>query len=110
MVASRKDDENNTPRQPPAMTPQARENQLIALSFDLVEARLRKGTASSQETTHFLKLGSTMTMLEKDNKLLEQEVARARLEQLSANSRLEELMQNAIDAMRMYQGLDDEYE
>ena len=37
----------------PALTPEARQNQLIALATDLVEKRLIEGTASSQETTHF---------------------------------------------------------
>ena len=36
----------------PALTPEARENQLIALATDLVEQRLLDGTASSQETTY----------------------------------------------------------
>lgn len=33
----------------PALTPEARQNQLIALATDLVEKRLIEGTASSQE-------------------------------------------------------------
>ena len=41
-----------------ALTPEAREKQLIALAMDVAEERLRNGTASSQEVTHFLKLGS----------------------------------------------------
>ena len=32
----------------PALTPEARENQLISLATDLVEKRLIEGTASSQ--------------------------------------------------------------
>ena len=41
----------------PALTPEAREKQLVALAVDLVEKRLREGTASSQEVTHILKPG-----------------------------------------------------
>ena len=57
---------SNSPRKKrrPALSPEARENQLIALAVDLVEQRLIDGTASSQETTHFLKLGSTKNQLE----------------------------------------------
>ena len=40
-----------------ALDPDAREQQLIAKAYNLVEKRLDEGTASSQETTHFLKLG-----------------------------------------------------
>ena len=56
--------ENATKKMRPALTPESRENQLISLAVDLVEQRLREGTASSQETTHFLKLGSTKSKLE----------------------------------------------
>ena len=57
MMAKVKND--NTPKRKirPALTPEARENQLIALAVDLVEKRLIEGTASSKETTHLLKLG-----------------------------------------------------
>ena len=40
-----------------ALTPEARENQLIARAIDLAEKQLMEGTASSQVITHFLKLG-----------------------------------------------------
>ena len=43
----------------PALTPEARENQMISLAVDLAEKQLMEGTASSQVITHYLKLGST---------------------------------------------------
>lgn len=43
----------------PALSPEARENQLVSLAVDLAEKQLREGTASSQVITHYLKLGST---------------------------------------------------
>ena len=55
-------------RSSPAMTPEARENQMIALAVDLAEKQLREGTASSQVITHFLKLASSTERLEKKNK------------------------------------------
>ncbi len=89
----------------PALSPEARENQLISYAIDLVEERLLNGTASSQETTHFLKLGSTKARLEK--RLLEEQVelATAKTEQIRSQQRNEELMREAIAAMRNYQGL-----
>ena len=39
----------------PAITPEARENQMIALAVDLAERQLLEGTASSQVITHYLK-------------------------------------------------------
>ena len=65
MAKVKKADSKNTTRKiRPALTPEARENQMIALAVDLVEQRLLDGTASSQETTHFLKLGSMKNRLE----------------------------------------------
>lgn len=40
----------------PATSPEAQEQYMINLTMQLVERRLREGTASSAETTHFLKL------------------------------------------------------
>ena len=58
----------------PALTPEARENQLIYLATNLAEQQLRDGTASSQVITHYLKLGSSKEKLEqeilKENKKL----------------------------------------
>ena len=88
----------------PALTPEARENQLISLAVYLVEQRLLDGTASSQETTHFLKLGSMknrleMKKLEEENKLLQ-----ARTEALQSAKKQEELFEEAIKAMKRYSG------
>ena len=46
---------NDSPKKMrPALTPEARENQLISLAVDLAEEQLRDKTASSQVITHFL--------------------------------------------------------
>lgn len=94
----------------PALTPEARENQLIALATDLVEQRLINGTASSQETTHFLKLGSTknrleMKKLEEENKLLT-----AKTKAMKSQQQSEEMYKKAIEAFRTYAGSEEEVE
>ena len=96
----------------PATSPEAQENYIINLAMKLVEKRLREGTASSAETTHFLKLATMKaklekTKLEEGNKLL-----RAKTEALQASKDSKEMYENAIKAMRVYNGLgeDDEYE
>ena len=53
-------------RMRPALTPEARENQMISLAVDLAEKQLMEGTASSQVITHYLKLGSTKERIEKE--------------------------------------------
>lgn len=95
----------------PALTPEANENQMISLAMDLVRQRLIDGTASSQETTHFLKLGSMenqlkMAKLEEENKLL-----RAKTKALEDQGEYKQLVAEAIRAMRNYsgQGDPDEY-
>lgn len=96
----------------PALTPEARENQMIALAVDLVEQRLLDGTASSQETTHFLKLGSMKNRLEMEKLQEENRLLKAKTEALQSAKRVEELYSEAIKAMRRYSGQgrdDDEY-
>ena len=88
----------------PALTPEARENQLISLATDLVEQRLRDGSASSQETTHFLKLGSMKNRLEMEKLQEENKLLRAKTENLQSQKRVEELYTEALNVMRIYSG------
>lgn len=109
-MAKRKSAPVDTRKPRPAITPEARENQLIALAYDLVEQRMLDGTATSQETTHFLKQGSYKTKLElekirKENLLLE-----AKKEALDSSKRSEELFSKALEAMRSYSGIMNERE
>ena len=85
----------------PALTPEARENQLIELAMDLVEKRILEGTASSQETTHFLKLGSQKARLEK-------ELMEAKKNNLAAAAQMGEMYEEAIKSMRRYSGQGEE--
>lgn len=91
-------------RRRPATTLEGRENQLISLATDLAETQLRKGTASSQVITHFLKLGSTRERLEQ--KRIEQEnlLTSAKIDAMSSVQNQENMMREAIDAFRRYSG------
>ena len=88
----------------PARTPEARENQMISLAIDLVEKRLLDGSASSQETTHFLKLATTKAKLEKEILEKQKELLAAKTESLKSAKRVEELYSKALKAMQNYQG------
>ena len=88
----------------PALTPEARENQLISLAVDLAEKQLRDGTASSQVITHYLKLGSTKEKIEKEILEKQKELIEAKTQSLQSAKRIEELYENALDAMRRYSG------
>lgn len=109
MAASTAKSGNKKPRRPPATTPQARENQLSALAYDLAETQIRNGTASSQVITHFLKAGSRFEQLQKEKIILEQALLKARVENIASSSRLESLTDDALKAFRLYSGQDDEY-
>ena len=99
----------------PALTPEARENQLIYLATNLAEQQLRDGTASSQVITHYLKLGSSKEKIEKERLEKQKELISAKTEALQSAKRIEELYSDAILAMKRYSGNlnnseDDEYE
>ena len=92
----------------PAITPEGREQQMISLAMDLVEQRLRDGTASSQETTHFLKLGSTKNQLEVEKLKQETELLKAKQANLESSARMEKLYSDAMEAMKTYSGQNDD--
>ena len=95
----------------PALTPEARENQLISLAMDCAEEQLMNKTASSQVIAHFLKLGTAKTQLELEKLRQENELTRAKTESLQSAKRVEELYTKALSAMKNYsgQGEPDEY-
>ena len=93
----------------PALTPEARENQLIEEAIDLVEQRILNGTASSQETTHFLKLGSTKAQYEKEVLKMQRDLMQAKIDSIKSYEKNEEFQQQVMEMFRKYAG-EDEYE
>lgn len=98
------DSNNNERKMRPAITPEARENQLIALAIDRAEQQLRDGTASSQVITHYLKLGSSKERLEQEKMELENKLLIARTEAIQSAKDVEKLYKEALDAMKNYSG------
>ena len=107
-MAKRKPASGSARKPRSALTPEARENQLIAKAYDLVEQRLDDGTATSQETTHFLKLGSAKARLEMRKIEREIEVLAAKKDAYESSKRIEELYEGAMKAMRTYNGISDD--
>ena len=91
----------------PALTPEARENQMISLAHDLAEQQLRAGTASSQVRTHFLKMGSEKERLEREKLKEENRLLKARTKALDNAEEIKALYEQALKAMRSYGGKDD---
>ena len=80
------------------MTPEGRENQLIDLAVSLVEKRLLEGTASSQEVTTILKLGTTRARLENERLA----------EAYKSGVRMDELYEKAMAAFKRYSGQEED--
>lgn len=96
-------EEKRTKIRPP-ITPEARENQMIALAVDLAEKQLLEGTASSQVISHYLKLGSTKYQIELEKLKSENALLKAKTQQIADQKVQEELYLKAIEAMKDYTG------
>lgn len=88
----------------PALTPEARQQQLVALAMDMAEEQLRNRTASSQVLTTFIKFGTVQAELELEKIRRETKVLEAKAEAYESAKRIEELYANALSAMRKYGG------
>ena len=95
----------------PPLTPEADERECISLAVSLVKKRLIEGTASSQETTHLLKLATQKYKEEVELARAQKEKAEAQIESMKSAKRVEALYEDAIKAFRNYngQGDPDEY-
>lgn len=89
----------------PAISPNSRESQISSLAYDLVEQRIRNGTATSQETTYFLKIGSPLAKKQQQKLDREIELLEAKTEAIKQQKKMEEVYMEAINAMRIYQGI-----
>lgn len=91
----------------PALTPDAREKQLISLAVDVAEEQLLNRTASSAVVVHYLKLASQREQLERERLQAEIKLQEAKIQALESTKRIEELYSEAITAMRRYSGQGD---
>lgn len=97
-----------------ARSPADRENEVIALAYDLAERQLRDGTATAQVITHFLKLATEKDRLEREILSEQKKLVSAKTESIQSSKRIEELYSEAVASMQRYSGrgsengLDDE--
>ena len=85
-----------------AETPEARENQMIALAVDLAEKQLTEGTASAQVITHYLKLATTREKIEKEILEKQKDLITAKTDKIKSQATSEELYAEALAAMKRY--------
>ena len=93
-----------------ALSIENQEARMIALATDLAEQQLRDGTASSQVIAHYLKLGTVRAQIELEKEREEIKLLKAKTEALEMNKLQTERIEEAIRAMRCYQGNGDEDE
>ena len=91
-----------------ASTPEGRENEMIMLAYQEVERRIRDHTATSQELCHFLKMGSEKERLEREKLEVEMELQRVKADSIESGKHMEELYNNAIAAMKLYSGAEED--
>lgn len=89
---------------PPALTPQAMENQLVAMAYDAARRRFLDGSATAQEIVYFLKLGSPRAQMELANLEAQNSLLTAKKDALETNKNLESLYLDAAAAMSIYKG------
>ena len=95
------------PKGRPALSPEAREQQMIGYAMDLVEQRLLDGTASSQETTHFLKLATMKARMEMEILQEQKKLIAAKTDDIAQRKESKAMFDAAIKAMRTYSGMGD---
>lgn len=87
-----------------ALTPEAREAQMVNLAVDLAEEQLRNGTASSAVITHYLKLGTEKAKLEREILAEQRDLYAAKTQAIKDSADMKELYANALIAMQQYSG------
>lgn len=95
---------SSTKKMRPALSPEARENQLISLATDCAEEQLRAGTASSQVITHFLKLATAKAQLELEKLKKETALLDAKAESVRSAQKSDEIYKEALNAFKTYSG------
>lgn len=106
-VAKPKKDGNRVARRP-ALTPEARENQLIAYAENLAEKQLLDGTASPSVIKHYLDLGTVKKKLELERLKNENKLLEAKTKSIEAGAANSELYEMVIRCMKTYQGASDD--
>ena len=91
----------------PALTPEAREQQMIAKAERLAERQLVDGTASAQVITHYLKLATTRERIEREILEKQKELITAKTEALQSAAKIEQLFEEATAMFRKYSGQED---
>ena len=101
---------SNEPRSdPPALTPEARQAQLIAKAERLAEKKLEDGTASPQIIVHYLRLATEREKRMNEYYQAKIELDKAKVQQIESMAKMEELFGDAMAMFKVYSGADEDY-
>lgn len=100
----RKPENTSSVKLRPALSPEAEENQMIALATQAARKQLLEGTATSQVICHYLKLGTAREKLEREKLEEDIKLTKAKTAAYESAKHMEELYADAIKAMRSYGG------
>lgn len=103
-----RDPEDIPMRLPPARTRERRVQQLVGMAENLIEERLRNGTASPTETTAVLRLGTEIERANIERVRMHTEYLKAQKAKAESETVREELFADAIAAITRYRPTEDE--
>lgn len=90
----------------PALSREARENQLISLAVNQAERQLMEGNAPTAVVVHYLRLASEKERLERQKLEAENKLLQAKTDAIKEARNSENMYKEAIEAMRIYSGQD----
>lgn len=105
LVEDGESDPDRTPRRPPpARTRERRAQQLVNLAENLIEERLRSGTASPTETVAVIRMGTELERANVERIKAHTEYLRAQRAKAESETVREEMFKEAMEAMSRYKG------
>lgn len=91
-----------------AKTPEEQEKINVSLAVKLAEQQLREGTAPPSVIAHYLRLGSSLFPLEKEQLERQNALLKAKEKNIESMTRMEELYHEGLAALRHYAGAEEE--
>ena len=104
----RNDNSRSSRSDPPALTREAREQQLIYKAERLAEQKLEDGTASPQIIVHYLRLATERERRQNELMQAKIELDKAKVEQIQSMAKMEELFGDAMAMFKVYSGANED--
>lgn len=102
-MARRKEKRVDVSRRP-SMTPEGRENEVVAMAYDMAEEQIRNRTASSQVLTYFLKMGASRERIEREILAEQKKLVSAKTEAIESEKKDRVDYEKVLSAMKRYSG------